>query len=569
MGCKQSKPAIEEGPIKKAKDGSIISSPGKSSPGKSSDNSNTPSAEPSDTMYKMLAKSQKLTSTKNAAAQREMFAKVLDCTKADPQSAFYQNPTTKSTPLHMAVRLIDSAAASSNSAKAGSSADFVELVQAVIQANPRALAIRDAGGNIPLHYAVAPSTNFGSIKHNNSNDDDGNGNNSPKDVNAMNSWKLRAEIVRLLITSDTATAKRYMTRNDVIFESGDSTGGCTPLYRVIQTIPDDFEPKGPTYQFMVVVTEASPNMAGVGNISEGDKPLALLYRRFTRQFDISEKFFAGDNSRPEVVEHRRKYKAAAGNTWKIIELLLRPTAEEMNAAAEAAKNNESTASWSSGTKSHHPSCRIVHRAVQVETPPDLLRYIVETNPEDLTQVDHKGNSPLHYAAASKPPQRAHDTASFPAFYTKYVVDELLYKFPEGAQIKNASGKYPLTLAINSGKQWIGGGIKSLYDAFPQALEQTDLEPHPNLRRILSTVDDDESEKKDDDDVMPDTNTTPRMKDTVIKDEQHDAIMLVQQDDVDVAEVSTSMWAHEGKHTFICLKTQDSYLSLSLGREIYI
>jgi hypothetical protein len=26
-------------------------------------------------------------------------------------------------------------------------------------------------------------------------------------------------------------------------------------------------------------------------------PLALLYRRFTRQFDLAEKFFSGDNSR--------------------------------------------------------------------------------------------------------------------------------------------------------------------------------------------------------------------------------------------------------------------------------
>ena len=94
------------------------------------------------------------------------------------------------------------------------------------------------------------------------------------------------------------------------------------------------------------------------------------------------------------------------------------------------------------------------------------------------------------------------------------------------------------MAINSGKQWIGGGIKSLYDAFPAALEQTNLEPHPNLKRILSMADD-AAEKKDDDD-----DEEPRMKDSVIKDEQHDAIMLVQQDGVDVAEVTTSMWAHE-------------------------
>lgn len=288
----------------------------------------------------------------------------------------------------------------------------------------------------------------------------------------------------------------------------------------------------------------------------------FLDRRFTRQFDISEKFFAGDNSRPEVVDHRKKYKAAAGNTWKIIELLLRPTADEMNRTGQKKRQ-----------QSHGPSWRIVHRAVATETPPDLLRYIVETNAEDLTQLDAMGNSPLHYAAASKPPNLGSTSpASFPAFYTKYVIDELLYKFPEGAQIKDSNGKYPLTLAINSGKQWIGGGIKSLYDAFPSALEQTNLEPHPNLKRILSIADDG-AEKKDDDDF--EDLETPKMKDSVIKDEQHDAIMLVQQDGVDVAEVSTSMWAHEedaGVQMLGCVAiaklakdaTQDIILRISLS-----
>ncbi|CAB9515093.1 expressed unknown protein [Seminavis robusta] len=518
MGCKASKPAAEEEapPLKNDADqNNNLGSTKSHDSGKEMDvrvNDNLPlTGEKSDKLYKLLAKSQMTHNSgndeqrqKDLALQRENWTKVMECCKLDPRSALYQNPTTKSTPLHMAVRLIDSESGSASS----DSISLTDLIRALIKANPKALAVKDAGGNIPLHYAIAPTTHF-------------------QPGWPMAQWKLRSDIVRLLVHADPNTAQEYMTRNDVLFESGDSTGGCTPLYRVLQTLPDDFEAKGPTYQYMVLITEASPNMSGVGNQSEGDKPLALLYRRFTRQFDISEKFFSGDNSRTEVVEHRRKYKAAAGNTWKIIELLLRPTTEEISAAAASSPTGG-------------PSWRIVHRAVQVETPPDLLRYIVETNPEDLTQTDHKGNSPLHYAAASKPPDLT-NAASFPAFYTKYVVDELLYKFPEGAQIRDGEGRFPLTLAINSGKQWIGGGIKSLYDAYPAALEQSNLPDHPNLKRILSLAD--EAEKKDDDD--DDYNgTTPRLKDSVIKDEQHDAIMLVQQDGVDVTEVSTSMWAHE-------------------------
>ena len=373
MGCRQSKQAAD-GAKPQGDNGKMDVSLNDNLP---------PTGEKSDKLYKLLAKSQMAHSNTISAAsnsndeednaaqqqqQREHWAKVMECCRSDPRSALYQNPTTKSTPLHMAVRLIDSESGRNNNNKIDG---LTELIHALVKANPKALAVRDAGGNIPLHYAIAPTAVFHPSSQ---------GTHNPNHQRMMMSqWKLRAEIVRLLVASDTAISQAYMARNDVLFESGDSTGGCTPLYRVLQTLPDDFEPKGPTYQYLVVVTEASPhNMSGMGNQAEGDKPLALLYRRFTRQFDISEKFFAGDNSRSEVVEHRRQYKAAAGNTWKIIELLLRPKANEL----QAPKQQQS--------QSHQPSWRIVHRAVQVETPPDLLRYIVETNPEDLTQVDHKG-----------------------------------------------------------------------------------------------------------------------------------------------------------------------------------
>jgi hypothetical protein len=155
---------------------------------------------------------------------------------------------------------------------------------------------------------------------------------------------------------------------------------------------------------------------------------------------------------------------AAGNTWKLIELLLRP-----QGGAE---------DW-----------KVVHRAIQVETPHDLLRYIVETNAEDLTQPDEFGNLPIHYAAKSLPQE-----SSFPAFYSKYIIDELLYKFPEAASFPDAEGLFPLTLAVQTGKQWIGGGVKSLYDAYPDALSQIDLDSHASLRQALSFGDDKEKEK---------------------------------------------------------------------------
>ena len=446
-----------------------------------------------------------------------------------PDSAAYS--INGATPLHMAVQLLDRGVDTSDSADA-----LLNLVSQLLKAHPDVVRQRDAAGHIPLHYAVAPE------HANNSKDDNSN--------TAL--WKSRASIVRLLVAADsTSCSKEYLGRNNVPFADDTTTTAsckmsrvreCSPLYRALQCLPDDStDPRAsggvpsPTFEYIQLLLQLNASTASVGNASDGDKPLALLYRRFTRQFDLAEQFFPGDNSRTEIVQHRHRYTAAAGNTWKLIELLLHYSGGTTN-------NNNTIVvpkKWS--------SFRAVHRAVQGETPPDLLRYIVETNAHDLALVDEAGNLPLHYAAQSKPPNNNNDNSCqskrqhFPAFYSKYVMDELLYKFPEAAAVQDAQGRFPLTLAVEAGKQWIGGGLKSLYDAYPEAMQQVDLGAHPVLQRALSMV------------PMSDYGTDKEEKmntpnhendDTVQSDEPHDAIMLVQQPDVDVSEVVTSMWAHE-------------------------
>lgn len=460
-----------------------------------------------------------------------------------PQAAAYRNPSTQSTPLHLAVKLLDSSAAAGILITADA---LLPVLQELIRANPEAVHAEDAAHHIPLHYAIAPPTTSISNSSNNKAEE------SVVPLPAA-SWKLRTAVCRLLLQSDaTDCSSQYLTRNDVDY---DGMKSCSPLYRVVQTVPDDYSPHhAPTLEFLHLILKAMVAAAAaatatgssssstraantgtplvcMGNASDGDKPLALLYRRFTRQFDLAEKFFAGDNSRPEVVQHRLNYKTAAGNTWKMMELLLKQQAQVDAVTVKT-------------------SYRTVHRAVQGETPPDLLRYIVETNAEDLTVADEAGNLPLHYAARYRPAVlTAHNVddkkTSFPAFYSKYVMDELLYKYPEAAAKPDAAGNYPLTLAVQSGKLWIGGGIKSLYDAYPEALQQINLPDHPSLRRALSMDQYHQNgggaqQLSEDDDLFK---KEEKVMD-VIRDEQHDAIMLVQQEGADISEVVTSMWAHE-------------------------
>lgn len=397
-------------------------------------------------------------------------------------SAAYQNPTTKSTPLHLAVRLLDLPIQRQG---------LPDLVHALLEVFPDAAHIPDATGHIPLHYAVAPQTYADGV------------------ILPAAAWESRKLVLRLLLQDDTSkTTMDYLGRNNISFAKGLA---CTALYRALQTLPDDFDMVGPTVSFIrTLVQYAGGNMVGMGNASDGDKPLALLYRRFTRQFDLAEKFFSGDNSRPEVVEYRKRYKTAASNTWKIIEILLM-----------------------GDSVMEDTEFRTVHRAVRVETPPDLLRYIVETNAEDLAQPDEEGKLPLHYAAQFKP-------RASPAFYSKYVVDELLYKFPEAAAQTDRSGNYPLVLGAHAGKQWIGGGIKSLYEAYPDAIKQVDLDGNKALKKALSL----DIESQATEDTAEKEEKVTEGATTIIRDQHHDAIMLVQQPDVDVFEVVTSLWAYE-------------------------
>mmetsp|Transcript_8641 Transcript_8641/g.21651 ORF Transcript_8641/g.21651 Transcript_8641/m.21651 type:complete len:786 (-) Transcript_8641:1564-3921(-) len=476
----------------------------------------------------------------------------------------FRESRTKATPLHLVGQLVDI------DQNMPSAKELCQVLDKLVQLHPEALLTEDCAGNIPVHYAIAPVTSSIGASSSSSTPI------LPQD------WRARGFFVQHFIQKQTRQNKiqllssqlfdKYWQRNDVTYRSdeGTKTTGCSPLYRILETLDDDFDLSGPTVDYIRVVLQAmsvsaffdgtsSDDMAGVGNAGDGDKPLSLLYRRFTRQFDISEMFFVGDNSRPEVVQHRQKYKCAAGNTWKVIESCL--------------------LIGTGGSKGHDVDVvhgGIVHRAVQMETPPDLLRYIVETNAQDLTQVDAAGNLPLHYAAMVKPAHinnaittsntSSNESGHFPAFYTKYVVDELLYKFPEAAGMVNGNGFYPLALAISSGKQWIGGGIKSLYDAYPQAIQQINLDEHEDLQRVFSLIqtptnggdgnnNDGENpgeERKEtgptsdeglDDHDRSDPASALKGK-GVIKDEHHDAIMLVQQPNVDIAEVTTSMWAHE-------------------------
>jgi hypothetical protein len=611
MGCRLSQPlpSSESAPsqLRNSNNPNNNSSNSNSSPTKNAPSAaaattttTTTTASQDDAVYRRLLQAQ--SPALSAAQRKHLLTPLLQLKGFRRSHARFVDAKTKQTPLHLLCQLL--------SVAFEEELPIQKLLQAMVATHPPALAVEDRDGNVPLHYALVDRRDEESKRESNSTKNNTKNNNSKR--SSFSSFasgssppslalvSLRLAAVQVLLSADPHTASHYL-------QAQQPFQGVSPLYRVLQWLPDDFtahhddlasssssSSSSPTVDYVALLRNAfylhSSSKKSLGtmvNRSNGDQPLALLYRRFTRQFDMAEQFFSGDNSRPEVVLHRKQYKIAAGHTWRMMELLLSPVVDKTQ---QTTTTTTQTQPW-----------RLVHRAVQVPTPPDLLRYIVETHARDLTVPDDQvtGNLPLHYAASStyyeedddddqnnspynssSSPYNNSNSSSpsiVPAVYTKYVVDELLYKFPQAATIKNAAGHYPLTCAILASKKckhkkhWIGGGMQSLYEAYPQAIQQLHEQDRRALQKALNIGDSNHNHNSrtspaafdNDDDCAQEekkldstplasssphstlTNTTTMTTPPpVIPDEPHDAIMLVQQDNVHVMQIVTNMWAHE-------------------------
>lgn len=460
------------------------------------------------------------------AATAGFWAEANRLASSRPSLASYVDPTTSGTPLHVACSL-----GSSHAASAELSGAATACVATILAACPGHASARDRHGHVPLEGVLAAILR----------ERDGT-------AGAGGSYRFRTDAARMLLERDPGA---FALDGDAV-------------YGIATALPDDFaEPTGPTVEFVRLLVSLGGVSArtlarggGDGDV-DGDDTLALLYRRFVRQFDQSERFFAGDNSRPEVTEHRSRFKNAAVNTFHVIEALLTP------AGGDAADDDEDDGGRF-----------LVRNAVRADScPPDLLRYIVETNLGGVADADSRGNLPLHYAAgydrvaAGVPRLPGGPGASgLPESYSKYVIDELLYAYPDGASVENGDGTLPVVLAIESGKKWFGGGIRSLHEAYPDGMARANLEEGHPLASAVS-FESQQAADDDDDDTLVAALDGPsdggeegtvatgvdgaggrtrkrRQRRRIRKDESHDAIMFVQRPTSTARDVASVMWANE-------------------------
>jgi len=454
----------------------------------------------------------------------QLWAKITKICDMDPSAAAYIEPESLETPLHLACRILEVMTTCGTMDRINASP--VDAVKVLIRCSPESVSITDVDGYIPLHYIIPHSRRPITLTQ-------------PQNP-LLHHTQNQVHVFNLLIAADYETSMKYLSESNVTFSPTD--GACTPLYHAVSSIHDDFlqHPNpSPTVDFISAIHSACPRAVSVKNRDNWDTPLALLYRRFSRQFDLSEKFFPGDNSRKDVLEHRQRYKSSAMNTWKIIVKLLDPT----DSGGDGSRRNVS-------------DFYIVHSAVKLDCPPDLIRYIIETRPGEVAKTDEQGRLPLHIAAAAKPIHSPSSDTNDEGgnYHFKFMIDELLYAYPDGAACADRTGKLPLQLAIESGKYWIGGGVKSLYDVFPGAMSVVVVEEYPRIKKAMSFSSNFLEEQVMDADTA--TEATDRQDNRgitsrggndpqrAVKEEHYDAIMMVQNPNSDLGSIASAMWANE-------------------------
>jgi hypothetical protein len=128
-------------------------------------------------------------------------------------------------------------------------------------------------------------------------------------------------------------------------------------------------------------------------------------------------------------------------------------------------------------------------------PPHLLRLLTVAFPDGVTEEDENGNLPIHVAALGNFPS-IHMTWPTEAFAAdmeafsgtaKSTIAILLEADPTSARRRNRQGKFPLQLAIESGRDW-GDGIGTLADAFLAAIGDRDKESGLDLCMLAAAED---------------------------------------------------------------------------------
>lgn len=384
--------------------------------------------------------------------------------------------TATTTALHVSCKRVFSSTMNAyHNNNSHSSSIIVNAIQALIRKYPQDVFQQDPNRNIPIHYLLTTPIDITTSAFSTS---DNKTRTKTKEV----ILEIMTQIVDLILSKVTTTTsslqqqankeiiQEYFSRNDIL------PWKCSCLYRILQIHFQEGEEKmdgncndQQVYKIMYnllknqlfpFMPSSSSHHYDYHNAETKDTPLNLLYRRSIRHMYEQDKFFQGDNSRREIVQHRQKYKIAHEQTWKLIKLILL----HMSGTSEATTEDNDSISSSS---------ILLHAAVQMECPPQLVLDLLhradaaanKKNSTSTTKNYHvlhniMGELPIHKAAASIPNYTS-------LYYPKFLMDTLISHFPsttriptnivtsnggetDHEEVEEQDEKYPLQIAMEAG-----------------------------------------------------------------------------------------------------------------------
>ena len=106
---------------------------------------------------------------------------------------------------------------------------------------------------------------------------------------------------------------------------------------------------------------------------------------------------------------------------------------------------------------------LLHAAMGSSCPSSFVELVLLLHPRQIDEVDRTGRHPLAIAAATNFRSDAEGLN---------IIDNILSAHPESAAMRDSNDNYPLHLALQSKKTW-DFGVRSIFEAFPHAIEKVD------------------------------------------------------------------------------------------------
>lgn len=412
-----------------------------------------------ETFLHVCARRTNMTIDRNSRIVNVMFANLVHIVVSKCPEALSIPNIDGNTPLHIAVV-----------AATGPRASLREDdVRAMVDKYPKAQELQNRSGNTPLHIAIQFSwpgvgavSTPGALKMRNGSGD------TPAHIAITKGFRTYEML-----------AKMGVHKCPSSLETQDANGN-TPLHLAVSQNERDLYGRVHLEEVGFLMAECPAAMATTNN--DGNTPLHNATQQF-RFYHVPDMIDAYPdalkirNNRGETpldcfcrsqMSDLKRALCSKSSPDETSLLSLRKqrlgSAEILRRASFFLKTSKKeTASECDQSNGH--DWKILHACLGLQgCSPPLIWLSMTIHPEQIHLSDHEGNLPIHLAAANR---------VIGGQTLRPVIEVLLKQYPTSVCALNAEGRFPLHLALESGKRW-DGGVSAILKVAPELVVERDV-----------------------------------------------------------------------------------------------